>query len=384
MNEAQLRLKAKFKKKPRYVDYALIFIVFFMLAFGLVMLYSTSSYEAAMQLGDSMYYLKHQAVSMALGVGLMIVISFLPYHFYKRLAPGLYIFAAAFIVAVIPFGYTANGAKRWIRIFGISVQPAEVAKVAIIIFTATIIVNVGRKINAKKGVLKILMFAIIYAALIYAITKNLSSAIIVVGISFVMLFVATPGYRRYILFLLLVTVLAVVGVYAITKIPDSTGMNFRFARILAWLDPEAYASGKGYQTLQSLYAIGSGGIFGKGLGESMQKMGFIPEAQNDMIFSIICEELGLFGGIAVILMFILLIWRMVIIASNAPDMFGSLLVVGVMAHISIQVILNIAVVTNVLPNTGITLPFISYGGSAVLLQLVEIGIVLSVARSIEV
>lgn len=384
MNEAQLRLKAKFKKKPRYVDYALIFIVFFMLAFGLVMLYSTSSYEAAMQLGDSMYYLKHQAVSMALGVGLMIVISFLPYHFYKRLAPGLYIFAAAFIVAVIPFGYTANGAKRWIRIFGISVQPAEVAKVAIIIFTATIIVNVGRKINAKKGVLKILMFAIIYAALIYAITKNLSSAIIVVGISFVMLFVATPGYRRYILFLLLVTVLAVVGVYAITKIPDSTGMNFRFARILAWLDPEAYASGKGYQTLQSLYAIGSGGIFGKGLGESMQKMGFIPEAQNDMIFSIICEELGLFGGIAVVLMFILLIWRMVIIASNAPDMFGSLLVVGVMAHISIQVILNIAVVTNVLPNTGITLPFISYGGSAVLLQLVEIGIVLSVARSIEV
>lgn len=384
MNEAQLRLKAKSKKKPRYVDYALIFIVFFMLAFGLVMLYSTSSYEAAMQLGDSMYYLKHQAVSMALGVGLMIVISFLPYHFYKRLAPGLYIFAAAFIVAVIPFGYTANGAKRWIRIFGISVQPAEVAKVAIIIFTATIIVNVGRKINAKKGVLKILMFAIIYAALIYAITKNLSSAIIVVGISFVMLFVATPGYRRYILFLLLVTVLAVVGVYAITKIPDSTGMNFRFARILAWLDPEAYASGKGYQTLQSLYAIGSGGIFGKGLGESMQKMGFIPEAQNDMIFSIICEELGLFGGIAVILMFILLIWRMVIIASNAPDMFGSLLVVGVMAHISIQVILNIAVVTNVLPNTGITLPFISYGGSAVLLQLVEIGIVLSVARSIEV
>ncbi len=384
MNEAQLRLKAKSKKKPRYVDYALIFIVFFMLAFGLVMLYSTSSYEAAMQLGDSMYYLKHQAVSMALGVGLMIVISFLPYHFYKRLAPGLYIFAAAFIVAVIPFGYTANGAKRWIRIFGISVQPAEVAKVAIIIFTATIIVNVGRKINAKKGVLKILMFAIIYAALIYAITKNLSSAIIVVGISFVMLFVATPGYRRYILFLLLVTVLAVVGVYAITKIPDFTGMNFRFARILAWLDPEAYASGKGYQTLQSLYAIGSGGIFGKGLGESMQKMGFIPEAQNDMIFSIICEELGLFGGIAVILMFILLIWRMVIIASNAPDMFGSLLVVGVMAHISIQVILNIAVVTNVLPNTGITLPFISYGGSAVLLQLVEIGIVLSVARSIEV
>ena len=148
------------------------------------------------------------------------------------------------------------------------------------------------------------------------------------------------------------------------------------------MDPEAYASGKGFQTLQALYAIGSGGIFGKGLGRSMQKLGFIPEAQNDMIFSIICEELGLFGAIAIILLFLLLIWRFMIVANNAPDLFGALLVVGVMGHIAIQVILNIAVVTNTIPNTGISLPFISYGGSSVMFLLIEIGLVLSVSHSI--
>ena len=159
-------------------------------------------------------------------------------------------------------------------------------------------------------------------------------------------------------------------------------LDFRSNRILAWLNPEQYATGTGFQTLQSLYAIGSGGIFGKGLGQSMQKLGFLPEAQNDMIFSIICEELGLFGGIAVILLFILLCWRFMVIANNASDLFGALLVVGVMGHIAIQVILNIAVVTNTIPNTGISLPFISYGGSSVMFLLIEIGLVMSVARGI--
>ncbi len=163
---------------------------------------------------------------------------------------------------------------------------------------------------------------------------------------------------------------------------DSDTLGVRGTRILAWLDPEAYASGKGFQTLQALYAIGSGGILGKGLGQSMQKLGFIPEAQNDMIFSIICEELGLFGAISILLMFVLLIWRFMVIANNASDLFGALLVVGVMGHIAIQVILNVAVVTNTIPNTGISLPFISYGGTSVLFLLVEIGIVLSVGKGI--
>ena len=218
--------------------------------------------------------------------------------------------------------------------------------------------------------------------MVYFITKNLSSAIIIMGIAVIMLFISTPGYKRYILAGIGLIAVVVVLVIVIANSEQTSGMNYRFERVLAWLDPNAYASGKGFQTLQALYAIGSGGVFGKGLGESMQKMGFIPEAQNDMIFSIICEELGLFGAIAVMLMFLLLIWRMLVIANNAPDMLGALLVIGVMGHISIQVILNIAVVTNTIPNTGITLPFISYGGSAVIIQLAEMGIALNVARNI--
>ena len=157
--------------------------------------------------------------------------------------------------------------------------------------------------------------------------------------------------------------------------------RYRADRIKIWLNPEAYE--KGYQTLQGLYAIGSGGLFGKGLGESMQKLGFIPEAQNDMIFSVICEELGLFGAVCVILLFLLMIWRFMIIANNASDLYGALVVVGIMAHLSIQVILNIAVVTNTIPNTGISLPFISYGGTSVLFLLAEMGLALSVAKGIK-
>ena len=164
---------------------------------------------------------------------------------------------------------------------------------------------------------------------------------------------------------------------------DKISGGFRSDRIVAWLHPWEDTSGTSYQTVQGLYAIGSGGLFGKGLGQSVQKLGFVPEAQNDMIFTIICEELGLFGGMAVILLFLFMIWRFMIIASNAPDLFGSLIVVGVMAHIAIQVILNIAVVTNSIPNTGVTLPFISYGGTSVVFLLAEMGIVLSVSRNIK-
>lgn len=172
-------------------------------------------------------------------------------------------------------------------------------------------------------------------------------------------------------------------VFVVVQLGDKIGGKFRLARIQAWLNPESQAQDKGFQTLQALYAIGSGGIWGKGLGQSMQKLSFLPEAQNDMIFSIICEELGLFGAVAIILMFIMLLWRMMVIANNAPDLFGAMLVVGVMGHIAIQAILNIAVVTNSIPNTGISLPFISYGGSSALFLLAEIGLVLSVARRIQ-
>lgn len=220
------------------------------------------------------------------------------------------------------------------------------------------------------------------AAMVYFITSNLSSAIIIMGISVLMVFVASPDYKKFVLMVLAVIAAAAIVIVMTVNAGDSLE-GFRSERILAWLDPESYAQGKGFQTLQALYAIGSGGIWGKGLGQSMQKLSFIPEAQNDMIFSIICEELGLFGAIAIILMFIMLLWRMMIVANNAKDLFGAMLVVGVMGHIAIQAVLNIAVVTATIPNTGISLPFISYGGSSVLFLLIEIGLVLSVARGIQ-
>ena len=346
------------------------------------MLYSTSSYEANLDFGDSAYYFKHQLGPTLLGLLVMVLMSYIPYRILAKFAMPIYIASAVLLVMIIPFGVRINGAKRWIRFMGISIQPAEVAKVAAIIFTATIIVKLKKNLLSPKGFGSALLFPTMLAGMVYIITRNLSSAIIIMGITLVMLFVSTPGYKRYIICAVAVLGLAALLVIVIANSDQTSGMNYRFERVLAWLDPAKYASGKGFQTLQALYAIGSGGIFGKGLGESMQKMGFIPEAQNDMIFSIICEELGLFGAIAVMLMFLLLIWRLMIIANNAPDMFGALLVIGVMGHIAIQVVLNIAVVTNTIPNTGITLPFISYGGSAVIIQLAEIGIALNVARNI--
>lgn len=365
-----------------YIDYSLVFIILFLVAFGLIMLYSTSSYEANLDFGDSAYYFKHQLGPTLLGLLVMALISYIPYRILAKFAMPIYLLSALLLVMIIPFGVRINGAKRWIRIMGISIQPAEVAKVAAIIFTATIIVKLKKNLLSPKGFGTALLFPTMLAGMVYIITRNLSSAIIIMGITLVMLFVSTPGYKRYIICAVAVIGLAALLVIVIANSDQTSGMNYRFERVLAWLDPAKYASGKGFQTLQALYAIGSGGIFGKGLGESMQKMGFIPEAQNDMIFSIICEELGLFGAIAVMLMFLLLIWRLMVIANNAPDMFGALLVIGVMGHIAIQVVLNIAVVTNTIPNTGITLPFISYGGSAVIIQLAEIGIALNVARNI--
>ncbi len=370
------------KREEYYIDYSLVFVILFLVAFGLVMLYSTSSYEANLDFGDSAYYFKHQLGPTLIGLVAMTVMSYFPYRVLARLAMPVYLAAAALLILLIPFGKNINGATRWLIIMGVSIQPAEVAKVATIIFTATMIVKLKKSLMTAKGFGAALLFPAILAAMVYVITRNLSSAVIIMGITMIMLFVSTPGYRRYIIAAVAVLGLVAVLVIIIANSDQTSGMNYRFERVLAWLDPTAHASGKGFQTLQALYAIGSGGVFGKGLGESMQKMGFIPEAQNDMIFSIICEELGLFGAIAVMLMFLLLIWRLMIIANNAPDMFGALLVIGVMGHVAIQVILNIAVVTNTIPNTGITLPFISYGGSAVIIQLAEIGIALNVARNI--
>ena len=375
--------KGRREQAEYFFDYSLLFIVLFLLGFGMVMLYSTSSYQAAQDFGDSAYWLKKQIFAVCIGLVAMIVVANIPYHFWERFAVLGYIVSVALILLIIPFGHEVKGAKRWLYIGGISLQPAEVAKLGMILFLACMICKMGRSIRSMKGFMLALMVPVPIVLMVWKITDNLSSAIIIMGIGVLMLFVASPDYKKFVIMGLLVIAGAALIVFLIVNASGTEGMGFRGERILAWLDPEAYASGKGFQTLQGLYAIGSGGIWGKGLGQSMQKLGFLPEAQNDMIFSIICEELGLFGAIAIIMMFLLLIWRLMVIANNAPDLFGALLVVGVLGHIAIQVILNIGVVTNTIPNTGISLPFISYGGSSVMFLLIEIGLCLSVAKRIQ-
>lgn len=365
-----------------FFDYTLLFIVLFLLGFGLVMLYSTSSYDANLQYGDSAWFLKKQVMATIMGLVAMLVVANIPYHFWERFATLGYVVSIVLILLLIPFGKEAYGAKRWLNIMGISLQPAEVAKLGMILFLASLVCRMGKSIRTGKGFMIVLAVPMPLFALVYGVTQNLSSAIIILGIAVLMLFVASPEYKRFILLGLAGIAVCALAVFLIVNAANTDSMNYRGVRVLAWLDPEAYASGKGFQTLQALYAIGSGGIWGKGLGQSMQKLGFLPEAQNDMIFSIICEELGLFGAVAVILLFVLLIWRFMVIANNASDLFGAMLVVGTMGHIAVQAILNIAVVTNTIPNTGISLPFISYGGSSVLFLLIEIGIVLSVGKGI--
>lgn len=371
------------KSKVRYFDSLLLLILLLVIVFGLVVLYSVSSYDGNINYGDSAYYLKKQLISTIFGLAVMAVVAFVPYHFWEKVYWGVYLAAVLLLILIIPFGTRVNGAKRWIYIAGISIQPAEIAKVAIILTMSVLLVKFGSMINTWKGLGIAVAFCVPLSGMIYLITGNLSSAIIVAGITVVMCYVASSDYKRYILLAVGVIIIAAIAVFIIVQNKDSS-LGFRSERVLAWLDPDAYSSGKGYQTLQALYAIGSGGFMGKGIGESMQKLGYIPEAQNDMIFAIICEELGFLGALCVIVMFLLLLWRCVIIATNAKDRFGAFLVVGFVAHISIQVILNIAVVTNVIPNTGISLPFISYGGSSVVMLLFEMGLVFSVQRSIKV
>ena len=389
---AQAKTRRKRKEQSEYFfDYSLLFIVLFLLGFGLVMIYSASSYEAFQSYEDTTFYMKKQLIAIVIGMVLMIIVANIPYHFWERFALLGYVVAMALVPLVkIPgLGVESHGAYRWIKIpgIGLNLQPAEVGKLCLILFLAVMVCKMGKNVRTMKGFVIMILLPMPVVLEVYLITRNLSSAIIIMGISVLMVFVASPDYKKFVIMGVMVLIGAVLIVFLAVSSTQNAAegeeVNFRFGRIATWLNPESDATGTGFQTLQGLYAIGSGGIWGKGLGQSMQKLNFLPEAQNDMIFSIICEELGLFGAVAVIIMFIMLLWRMMVIANNAPDLFGAMLVVGVMGHIAIQAILNIAVVTNSIPNTGISLPFISYGGSSVMFLLIEIGLVLSVARRIQ-
>ncbi len=360
------------QKKTKYCDYSLLFLVIFLLGFGLVMLYSVSAYNANIKYNDTMHYLRRQGFAAILGITAMIVISRIDYHIWIHFGNLAYFLALVLCIIVIFVADERNGSARWLPLGPLSFQPSELAKLATILFLSGIVCRIPKQIGKFMNLIKVMAMTIpLFGAVAYT---NLSTAIIIMGISIVITFVASPKYWQFI-------AMSGVGICG-GGVLFIMAATYRMDRIDAWLHPEEYTTGTAFQTLQGLYAIGSGGLFGKGLGQSMQKLGFVPEAQNDMIFSIICEELGLFGAVCVILLFLLMIWRLMVIANNAADLYGALIVSGIMAHIAIQVILNIAVVTNTIPNTGITLPFISYGGTSTSFLLAEMGLALGVSRGI--
>ena len=375
--------KPKTKKKTDYYDYSLLAVIILLTCFGLVMLYSTSSYMAELNYGDDMYYFKKQA---AISFGCIIIalgISQIDYHILTKFTGVLYGMAAILMMLVkTPLGRTANGARRWLNLGPLSFQPSEIAKIAVIVCLSYMIVNMGRNIKTLKAFMILAGSGSALAFLAYACTDNLSTAIIIFCITMGLIFIAHPKVKPFLIAAGVGIVLIIIFVMILSSSLE-TSSSFRLRRILVWLHPEDFASGDGYQTIQALYAIGSGGFLGRGLGNSIQKLGSVPEAQNDMIFSIVCEELGILGGIILLLLFAYLLYRLFFIAQNAPDMFGSLMVSGIFIHIALQVIFNIAVVLNLMPNTGVTLPFVSYGGTSIVFLMSEMGLALSVARQIK-
>lgn len=359
-------------KTEKYFDYSLMFIVVFLVCFGLVMIYSTSAYNSQIENnGDSFHYLRRQAMFAVLGLVGMMVISRIPYHFWKRFTLLAYGGINVLLAVVLLYGVASHGQRRWIQIGPAQFQPSEVAKAVLIVFLAHVASNGVKQLKNWKGVIK--CFALILPMVILVTVSNLSTGIIMLGMSFIIIFVASNQYKIF---------AGVAGAGVALMLVFLQVAAYRMDRIDAWLHVET--SDSAYQTRQALYAIGSGGVFGKGLGRSIQKLSYVPEAHNDMIFSIICEELGLFGAVCLILVFVALIFRMLLIALNTEDLFGSLIVIGFMTHIAIQVFINIAVVTNTIPPTGIPLPFISYGGTSILVVMIEMGIVLSISKKIHI
>lgn len=359
----------KSRRYSRNEIQALLFVVL-LIGFGLVMVFSTSSYKAELMFGNPAYWFLRQSLWAVLGTGAMLFLSRLDYRKLDERPAVLfagYLAVSGLLVLTLILGSVTKGSKRWLSLGPLSFQPSELSKLFLILFLARFLANhekLGKKI---KGTF--LSFFITLPLIGPVAVENASTSIILLAIAGIMIFASSPWYKRFFLMIL-------AGGTLVAVIIGSRA--YRLERFVIWMDPENHP--KGLQTIQGLYAIGSGGLFGKGLGNSMQKMGFLPEPQNDMIFSIICEELGLFGALTLIGLFIGLLSCFLKIAWQCRDLFGFLIVIGVIAHLGIQIFINIAVVTNTIPNTGIPLPFISYGGSSLFFLLMEIGIVLSVAR----
>ncbi|MEW9122304.1 MAG: stage V sporulation protein E [Thermotaleaceae bacterium] len=358
--------------KKKSSDFTLMLTVFILVAIGIIMVFSSSYAYAYFKMNDGYHFLKREIMWAALGLIGMIVAMNFDYWRYKKIAPYGYIVSLILLVLVLtPLGTEFNGARRWLGVGGFTIMPGELAKIFGILFVALRLSKRPDSMQSfTKGVLPNLMIIAIYFGLII-LQPNLSTAMTITFIIVSMMFVAGMRWMH-------ITTMGVLGagllVVMILLEP------YRMRRITGFLDPFADPRGSGYQVIQSLLALGSGGVFGVGLGKSVQKYLYIPEPQNDFIFAIIGEELGFIGCITVIILFLLLIWRGIRIAINAPDLFGCLLATGITAMVGVQVIINIAVATSSMPVTGIPLPFISWGGNSLAIFMSAMGVMLNISR----
>ena len=357
------------------LDLPFLVLVLTLVGFGLVMLFSASYAVALYRRGDAYAYIRPQLLYAALGLIAMWLASRVDYHIYHKLAWPVLGVSLVLLVLVL-FMPEYNGCKRWLVIPGVgTLQPSEIAKFAVVLaFSHIISLNASRMKSFSVGVLP---FGLVLGmvAVLMLLEPHLSGTLLILGIGAVLMFVGGTGMKWFIL--AGAGAVGAVGA-AVAVMPDL--VPYAASRLASWLDPFADPLGDGHQTIQSLYAIGSGGAAGLGLGNSRQKHMFVPEPQNDFIFSIVCEELGFVGALAVVTLFVLLLLRGITLAVHAPDRFGGLLVVGFVVQVTMQAALNIAVVTNTIPNTGISLPFFSSGGTSLMMLLGEMGIVLSVSR----
>ncbi len=361
------------KNKVEQIDLTLLFVIILLILFGLVMVFSSSYYYTLTRAkfnNDMYYFLKRQVVWAAIGFVAMLFFANFPYKYLRRFTFLLYVFSNVCLVLVLLIGEEMNGSKRWLGIGPIGFQPSEVAKMAVILYLSHYIVTHKGILNTTKGFIRCCI--VLGIPVVLVAVANLSTAVVIAAIGGAILFVASPKIWYFVL----AFIVAVFGGTVAIILPQ---FSYRFDRIKYWLDPFLDPTDKGFQIIQSLYAVASGGLFGLGLGQSRQKT-YVPEPYNDIIFAIICEELGMVGASIVIILFVVLVWRGIKIAINADDLYGCLVALGIVALIGVQVIINIAVSTNSMPNTGMALPFISYGGSGLVFTLSAMGILLNISK----
>lgn len=389
----QNREEKKTKKFSKFLnnkmDYVLVITVLILVSLGVVMVLSASAPSALSKTGSSYTYFIKQFGFAVFGIIAMLFVSKIDYRFYKKYYWGVYVVSVLVLLLVLVphLGKEVNGALRWIEIKGLGqFQPSEITKIGLIIFYAGYLSDHKSELkDFWRGFFKPLIFLAIPVAILYRIQNHLSVSLVISVITFVMMLMAGVRVLHFVWAGLAggagLTLLLLKGKIDQIKGIAGTSDSFRLDRIKVFFDPWSDATGTGYQMIQSLYAIGSGGLFGVGLGNSKQKYLYIPEPQNDFIFAIIAEELGFVGCIAIIALFAVFVWRGIVIAMKAPDMFGSLIAVGITTLVAIQAIINIAVVTASIPTTGMALPFFSYGGTALVILLSSVGILLNISRA---